>query len=308
MTSPDEKSPTEQLRSQIEDLSINDTTGESATTASLRDLHKQHLDLEGEYRAEWNALKAKYLTLYSPIYTQRKDILNGDADGDAVGTKNIPGFWLRAMQNQRVVNEMIEEYDEPILQYLQDLRFEWLDETAQTSFRLIFEFSTNPYFENKILTKTYNMDKDDSGDSVLSNTLGTEIQWRPGKDTTKKKVTKKQRHKRTHQTRTVEDVIDMDSFFNLFNSNEIPTEAQLTTMNERLLDDLEMVVEADFEVGCTLREKIIPRAFGWYMGEEHDTDDDNEESSSISDSDGSSDDSGSSNNDKRKDGDADKGL
>ena len=36
-----------------------------------------------------------------------------------------------------------------------------------------------------------------------------------GKDTTKKKIKKKQKHKKTGETRTVVKTVDADSFFNI---------------------------------------------------------------------------------------------
>jgi nucleosome assembly protein 1-like 1 len=37
-----------------------------------------------------------------------------------------------------------------------------------------------------------------------------------GKDPTKKKIKKKQKHKKTGETRTVVKTVDADSFFNIF--------------------------------------------------------------------------------------------
>eukprot|EP01069_Polyplicarium_translucidae_P002827 Polyplicarium_translucidae@DN2145_c0_g1_i3.p1 len=268
---------------ELQNLSLNEEYRDRETTclSALKELQKLHFEIEEEYQKEWNALKLKYLLQFRPLYTQRKDALNaGEHMTKApMGTRNIPGFWLKAMQHHRMVNEMIELHDEPMLYYLDDIRFEWLDEQVQTSFKLIFDFVENPYFEDTQLTKTYQMEKEESGECVLTSTQGTEIQWHTGKDVTKKKVTKKQRHRRTHQTRIVEEMVENDSFFNLFKSNDIPSEEQLSSMEERVVDDLELVVEAEFEIGCVLRDKVIPRAVGWYLGEERDTDQDSTGSS-----------------------------
>lgn len=57
----------------------------------------------------------------------------------------------------------------------------------------------------------------------------------------------------TNQTRTVTEVVEDNSFFNFFQSHEIPSEELLEAMEEREVAELEMIVEAEFEVGCILR-------------------------------------------------------
>ena len=50
----------------------------------------------------------------------------------------------------------------------------------------------------------------------LKEVKGTAIEWMEGKDPTKKKIKKKQKHKKTGETRTVVKTVDADSFFNIF--------------------------------------------------------------------------------------------
>ncbi len=90
---------------------------------------------------------------------------------------------------------MIEPQDLPVLAYLEDIAAEYLEENARRSFRLIFRFSENPYFDPTTLVKTYHVEAEGSSD-VLASTESTEILWKPGKDVTKKNVTKKQKNKR----------------------------------------------------------------------------------------------------------------
>ncbi len=50
------------------------------------------------------------------------DTMNrGDSSNMAVDTKGVPQFWLTVLKNADANNEMIQEYDEPILQYLVDI-------------------------------------------------------------------------------------------------------------------------------------------------------------------------------------------
>lgn len=55
-------------------------------------------------------------------------------------------------------------------------------------------------------------------ENEVAKTEGTEINWKEGKDITKKTVTKKQKNKKTGKTRTVTKTVDADSFFTFFKS------------------------------------------------------------------------------------------
>lgn len=239
----------------------------------LKEFQESHLKLEEEYRREWNELKLKYLAKFQPLYVSRRKELRAEAV-QGPGTTNLPQFWVKAMKNHLLLSEMIEEHDVPILSHLEDIVFQWIDPREQTSFKLDFYFSSNEYFDNPILSKTYHLERaeDDDEESVLTKTEGTKVEWKTGRNVTEKTITRKQRNKRTNQTRTITEVLEDNSFFNFFQSHEIPSEEQLESMEEREVAELEMIVEAEFEVGCILRDKIIPRALGWYLGIEKDED------------------------------------
>ena len=59
----------------------------------------------------------------------------------------------------------------------------------------------------------------------MIKTEATEIEWLEGKDTTKKKIKKKQKHKKSGETRTVMKTVDAESFFNLFQNLTKPEDA-----------------------------------------------------------------------------------
>ena len=44
----------------------------------------------------------------------------------ASGTPALPDFWETVFQNSEEFQEMVEEYDEPVLEYLQDVTSEWI--------------------------------------------------------------------------------------------------------------------------------------------------------------------------------------
>jgi len=49
-------------------------------------------------------------------------------------------------------------------------------------------------------------------------TVGTEINWKEGKNITKKTIQKKQKNKKSGASRTVNKTVDAESFFNFFRS------------------------------------------------------------------------------------------
>uniref|UniRef100_A0A0G4ICQ8 Nucleosome assembly protein n=1 Tax=Chromera velia CCMP2878 TaxID=1169474 RepID=A0A0G4ICQ8_9ALVE len=260
------------------------TEPQKATLDSLKKLDEERNTLHSQYTQEWNALKAKYQLLYNPLFSKRAEVLQiGASEGETTGTPALPKFWLKALKNHSQIADMIEPHDENVLSYLKDVRFEWEDDKEQRSFSLFFEFAENPYFTPLLLTKKYKVEADEQDPSssadVLSSTESTELQWLPGKDVTKKTITKKQKNKRTKATRKITETVDCPSFFNFFRSHEIPDEEKLEKMDEEQLEELEVVVEADYQAGCIIREKIIPLAVNWFTGEavDSDVDDDSDD-------------------------------
>ena len=78
-----------------------------------------------------------------------------DPTPDEPGSKKgIESFWLTALQNHSGISELITERDEGAIKYLVDIRYTHL-EKPEIGFKLLFKFAENPYFENKVLEKTY---------------------------------------------------------------------------------------------------------------------------------------------------------
>lgn len=245
---------------------------------SVQEEYKKH---HAEYQKELALLKVKYEKLYRPCYKQRTEILNkSTADGgEKKGTPALPGFWLKSFQKCSALKTAIEESDTPILEYLENVTWDWIDEDQQQlGFELVFTFSPNPYFTPNVLHKKYNMTtSDDEPEAVLNNTESTKIEWKEDKNPTIMKVQRKQRNKRTKQTRTVTEDVERESFFNFFASHELPSEEELNAMPEREVSDLEYFIETDYEMGLSIRDKIIPDAVSWFLGEIHDNNDDYDE-------------------------------
>eukprot|EP01057_Protomagalhaensia_wolfi_P004980 Protomagalhaensia_wolfi_Nauph_80__4979@NODE_525_length_2379_cov_81_206838_g391_i0_p1_GENE_NODE_525_length_2379_cov_81_206838_g391_i0NODE_525_length_2379_cov_81_206838_g391_i0_p1_ORF_typecomplete_len341_score94_06NAP/PF00956_18/3_3e55_NODE_525_length_2379_cov_81_206838_g391_i012662288 len=269
------------------------------TLQRLVNLHIEQLKVEANYRAEWLALKAKYYRLLDQKYAQRSNILTksvkdladeteattsaasavldaGAAPADIAAA--IPDFWLTVLQNHPAVGNMVEARDREILKYVNDISYSWGNPDEQLDFTIVFKFAPNPYFNNKELTKTFNLEIDsETQDPILNRSVGTKIDWKAGKDITTKTVTKKQKNKRTGETRIVKEHVDKLSFFHFFDSHDVPDEDILETMDDDDIDALENLLDTEYEVGCILRDKIIAHAVGWYLGVEVD----DEEESSI---------------------------
>jgi len=132
-------------------------------------------------------------------------------------------------------------------------------------FRLIFEFSENEFFTNKLITKTYFYQNESGygGDFIYDHAEGDKIDWKAGKDLTVRIESKKQRNKNTKQTRVVKKTVPTESFFNFFSPPKAPTEDD----DDDAASDIEERLELDYQLGEDIKEKLIPRAVDWFTGE-----------------------------------------
>ncbi|XP_050218115.1 nucleosome assembly protein 1;3 isoform X1 [Mercurialis annua] len=255
----------------------------------LREVQSQHDELEAKFFEERAALEAKYQKLYQPLYSKRYDIVNGavevdgttkeaamDKEGDeSAEEKGVPDFWLTAMKNNEVLAEEITERDEGALKYLKDIKWCRIDDPK--GFKLDFFFDTNPYFKNTVLTKTYHMIDED--EPILEKAIGTEIEWYPGKCLTQKLLKKKPK-KGSKNAKPITKTEDCESFFNFFNPPQVPEDDD--EIDEDTAEELQNQMEQDYDVGSTIRDKIISHAVSWYTGEaiqgdDLDLDDDDDE-------------------------------
>ncbi|XP_019454957.1 PREDICTED: nucleosome assembly protein 1;3-like isoform X2 [Lupinus angustifolius] len=253
----------------------------------LREIQGQHDEIEAKFFEERAAIEAKYQKLYQPLYTKRCEIVNGvtevegavnetKADAEEDTEKGVPGFWLTAMKNNEVLAEEISERDEAALNFLKDIKWSRIENPK--GFKLEFFFDSNPYFSNSVLTKTYHMIDED--EPILEKAIGTEIQWLPGKCLTQK-VLKKKPKKGSKNAKPITKTENCESFFNFFNPPEVPDEDD-DDIDEEMAEELQNQMEQDYDIGSTIRDKIIPHAVSWFtgdaiQGEEFDLDDDEDD-------------------------------
>lgn len=206
----------------------------------------------------------------------------GGKDGDEPPAKGVPEFWLTIFKNVDMLQEMVQEHDEPILASLNDVEVTFSDGTVEgkpMGFTLHFRFDSNEYFTNSVLTKEYEMKCVPSETDPFSfegpeifRCKGCPINWKQGKNVTVKTVRKMQRHKSKKQVREVTKQAKNDSFFNFFDPPPLPEdpEAEVDAETQDLLT-------ADFEIGHYIRERIVPRAVLFFTGEILEEEDDMEE-------------------------------
>lgn len=191
--------------------------------AGLKGVQKEHAKLEIAFQEEVLKLEKQYWSKFNPLYEKRAKIINGAAEPTEEEVKageqpededtdeaikaeypeqepqnenlaGIPEFWLSAMKNHISLAELITSGDEAALKSLTDIRMEYLEKPG---FRLIFEFSENEFFTNKIITKTYYYQEESGygGDFIYDHADGDKIDWKSGKDLTVRVESKKQRNK-----------------------------------------------------------------------------------------------------------------
>ncbi|XP_029844081.1 nucleosome assembly protein 1-like 1-B isoform X1 [Ixodes scapularis] len=203
----------------------------------------------------------------------------------------IPEFWLTALKNLDLMVDMIQrqnlfsrsphmfqEHDEEILKHLIDIKVRNLEPNSM-GFVLEFHFEPNDFFNNTVLTKSYEVkcEVDDAeplafeGPDIVG-CKGCVIEWKKGKNVTVKTMKKKQKHKSRGTVRFVTKTMQRDSFFNFFS----PPEQQGDTLDE----EAQALLAADFEIGHVLKERVVPRAVLYFTGEaiqEDDYDEDEED-------------------------------
>ncbi|KAL3308973.1 Nucleosome assembly protein 1-like 1, partial [Cichlidogyrus casuarinus] len=269
---------------------------------ALKNLQIKTLEIDCEFYRKLYALEKDFEIRHEEIFKKRSAIVRGDVEpSDAeckfddkdmeewsnivkevhdmaldetseTNVSGIPDFWLKALRHDTDIAEMIMKHDVPVLSHLTNITCN-LSGDAQPGFTLDFYFSTNEWFANAKLSKTYffayEIPKENpfeyTGPEIVA-CQGCPIDWNNGKKLTVKTVTKVQKHKSRSETRQVTKDVDNDSFFNFFDEKK-----QAIDDHDADVDFLEL----DFKIGQFIRETLIPRAVLFFTGEapEHDEDD-----------------------------------
>jgi nucleosome assembly protein 1-like 1 len=135
------------------------------------------------------------------------------------------------MKANKLIWDQVKEKDEPIMEHLKHVETDSREnpETKNMQLALTMRFNAeNDFFKPDTLEVVLEYETEDS----LKCITGTNIEWLEGKDPTKKKIKKKQKHKKTGETRTVVKTVDADSFFNIFQTREQPKEGECDSEEE----------------------------------------------------------------------------
>merc|ERR1719158_1412070 len=289
---------------------------------ALKRIQLESTKIEAKFYEEVHKLECKYHEMYKPLYDQRAKITKGEYEpnedecewpsddeedeeelaGDMKDKakledekakkekeekemKGVPEFWLTIFKNVDMLQEMVQEADEPLLHKLTDITVTFSEQPM--GFTLHFYFAPNDYFSNLILTKEYEMKCEPSEDDPFSfegpeifKCKGCTINWKEGKNLTIKTVKKKQKHKSKGSVRTITKQVKADSFFNFFDPPQVPDDPQA-----EVDEDTQALLTADFEIGHYIRERIVPRAVLFFTGEALEDESDCEEEEDDSEDD-----------------------
>ncbi|KAE8818121.1 Protein SET [Hordeum vulgare] len=201
----------------------------------------------------------KYNEVRRPVYTRRNEII-----------KEIPDFWLTVFLSHPMLGELLTEDDQKIFKHLvsidvdefQDIKSGysialvsffciyklWFPSLCLHVFNLNWQtFSSNPYFEDKKLTKTCSF-SDDGKITVKA----TSINWKDGMDIANGMAYTENGEKRL--------LID-DSFFTWFN------DANNKRFSDGVLD----------EVADVIKEELWPNPLKYFNNEAEDEFEDDED-------------------------------
>merc|ERR1711997_867092 len=281
---------------------------------ALKRIQLESTKIEAKFYEEVHKLECKYHEMYKPLYDQRAKITKGEYEpnedecewpsddeedeeelaGDMKDKakledekakkekeekemKGVPEFWLTIFKNVDMLQEMVQEADEPVLKKLQDITVTFSENPM--GFTLHFYFAPNDYFTNSVLTKEYEMKCEPSEDDPFSfegpeifKCKGSTINWKEGKNLTVKTVKKKQKHKSKGNVRTITKQVKNDSF-QLFRSPPPISDDPDADVDPETQD----LLTADFEIGHYIRDRIIPRAVLFFTGEALEDDEFDEE-------------------------------
>jgi len=214
-------------------------------------IQKDLLKVRSDYDNERFELEAKYQALFKPLYEKRAVIVSESKDV-------FRAFWLQTISSIQAIGENIQEHDEAALEFLTDIRVNTLKIGDSYGYSVEFEFAENPFFENKVLTKTLEVSNIFTlGDLEFGNVIGTEIKWKSeDKNLCVLKVS------------TEDGEVPAGSFFDYFDpKTTLPKEDD---ENAQLTDEQYMAIQRDYAISEAIRTKVAPDAIKYFTGEYQD--------------------------------------
>merc|ERR1711959_478262 len=157
------------------------------------------------------------------------------------------------------MGESIKPGDEPILKHLTKIQCEVFED--KDDYRLTFDFSENEYFSNSVLVVNVTVDPEQGSATEIKS---DKIEWKEGKNTCEKTISKKQKNKKTGQSRTVTKTQKCESFFHIFSDRKEDDEDDDEGDDEEPV----MAFEQADEILGLIHENVIQYVGASYFGVE----------------------------------------
>lgn len=132
--------------------------------------------------------------------------------------KGVPDFWSTILSKSPEIKQHTNtDQDIEVLEYATQIKAEHSDKPSTISIQM--HFRENPFFENGCLQLQLRFDEETDH---IEGVVGSDINWKKGKNLCTKRVRKIQKNLKTDHMRVIYDYKKLDSFFNIFESPEIP--------------------------------------------------------------------------------------
>jgi len=280
---------------------------DSPCIKQLKAIDEKYVEIEVEFEREVQKLRQKFRERQAPLLEERAQVLSDAsaceaAEDGSFATPACKGFWLRAMQHHEAFEELLEEWDDPVLEYLRDIKRTYVQpDSPFKGFKLEFFFVENPFFTNESLWVEFRTGYDPEEYKPYKDVECTEmksstVDWKQGNNVTvelvevKAKKAKGGGAKKT-KAKKVEEC-DRDSFFRGFfrtlkKGDPIPTDINFDEDTLEMAENgdsdklLGMVLENSYNIAQAIGDQLVPYAVRYYTGEagfaEDDSDDDDDE-------------------------------
>ncbi|CAM0945542.1 unnamed protein product [Alopecurus aequalis] len=196
-------------------------------------------------------VEQKYSEIRRPVYLRRCDII-----------KTIPDFWLTAFLSHPLLSELLTEEDQKMFKYLESVDVDD-SKDVKSGYSITLNFSENPYFEDRKLTKSYAFA--DDGTTTIN---ATSIKWKEGMEVNGNAI-KKKGSKRPLVEESFCSIFCVCSFFTWFTDTE----------HKSLADGVQD------EVAEIIKEDLWPNPLKYFNNEveEFEGDDEDDEPSDAED-------------------------
>jgi len=172
-------------------------------------------------------------------------------------------YWFKVFKTCIRFEGLIFDVDHPLLKKI--TKIENIPEEGDSAdFTLVFHFAENEYFENTTLSMKVIM----ADDEVPEKIEASEINWKEGKDITKKTIKKRKKNKKTGKHVNVEKIVDAESFFTIFKTIDIAGAAEGEDKEEEEGGDQETLqkLQEAYEFAATIQEEILLYHLEYFLG------------------------------------------